>query len=139
MNTRLLALLTLALLCASGCHRDPRMDIYIEALNAEKRALRTGEREIVPRPSDLHAVIASTAGKLELEYGGEETIDAVVERLLRRAIVGVWDVHLEGQVDEVPHLDHLGDHQHRAALADVEQSAADLVAGGLDLDRHPPA
>src|SRR5581483_8518307 len=36
--------------------------------NAEKRAVRTGEREIVPRLTDLHAVLASTAGKIELEY-----------------------------------------------------------------------
>jgi magnesium chelatase subunit I len=40
--------------------------------NAEKRAVRTQEREIVPRLTDLHAVLASTAGKIELEYAGEE-------------------------------------------------------------------
>ncbi len=38
--------------------------------NAEKRAVRLGEKEIVPRVSDLHALFASTAGKIELEYMG---------------------------------------------------------------------
>jgi magnesium chelatase subunit I len=40
--------------------------------NAEKRAVRCSEREIVPRITDLHAVLASTAGKIELEDAGEE-------------------------------------------------------------------
>src|SRR5712691_10037336 len=40
--------------------------------NAEKRAIRTGEREIVPRLTDFHALLASTAGKIELEYVGED-------------------------------------------------------------------
>src|SRR5208282_3939347 len=33
--------------------------------NAEKRAIRNGENEIVPRLSDLHSLYASTAGKIE--------------------------------------------------------------------------
>ena len=33
--------------------------------NAEKRAVRLGESEIVPRLTDLHAIFASTAGKIE--------------------------------------------------------------------------
>src|SRR5207237_7395322 len=38
---------------------------------ALKRALRTGETSVVPRISDLPAVVASTAGKIELESVGE--------------------------------------------------------------------
>ena len=38
----------------------------------EARACVLGEKEIVPRVSDLHAVLASTAGKIELEYAGED-------------------------------------------------------------------
>ena len=38
--------------------------------NAEKRALRLSENEIVPRLSDLPSIFASTAGKIELEYAG---------------------------------------------------------------------
>src|SRR5919205_802113 len=40
--------------------------------NAERRALLTGEGEIVPRVSDLYAAIPSMTGKMELEYEGEQ-------------------------------------------------------------------
>jgi len=60
--------------------------------NAEKRAVRAGEREIVPRISDLHAVVASMAGKIELEYAGEDKKEEdLIERLMSRAILKVWD------------------------------------------------
>ena len=60
--------------------------------NAEKRALRCKENEIVPRISDLHSVMASTGGKIEMEYVGEEKReDELVERLLNRAVVKVFD------------------------------------------------
>jgi magnesium chelatase subunit I len=60
--------------------------------NAEKRAVRTGEREIVPRLTDLHAVLASTAGKIELEYAGEDKkTEDLVDRLIGRAVLTVWD------------------------------------------------
>jgi len=63
--------------------------------NAEKRAVRRSEPEIVPRPSDLHAVVASMAGKIELEYGGEARSEGeVVDRLLGRAVLAVWDRYL---------------------------------------------
>ncbi len=63
--------------------------------NAEKRALRTGEREIVPRLTDLHAVLASTAGKIELEYAGEDKkAEDLIDRLIGRAVLAVWDRYL---------------------------------------------
>jgi magnesium chelatase subunit I len=62
--------------------------------NAEKRALRCKESEIVPRVSDLHSVLASTNGKIEMEYVGEDKKeDEVVEKLLNRSIVKVFDQH----------------------------------------------
>ena len=64
--------------------------------NAEKRAVRLGEREIVPRLSDLHAVLASTAGKIELEYVGEDKReDDLIERLINRSVLKVWDRNLK--------------------------------------------
>lgn len=39
--------------------------------NAEQRALRYGEEEIVPRMEDLYAALPAMTGKLELEYEGE--------------------------------------------------------------------
>ena len=60
--------------------------------NAEKRAVRCSEREIVPRITDLHAVLASTAGKIELEYAGEEKKESdLIDRLLNRAVLKVFD------------------------------------------------
>jgi magnesium chelatase subunit I len=60
--------------------------------NAEKRALRLKETEVVPRVSDLHAVLASTSGKIEMEYVGEDKKeDDLVEKLANRAILKVFD------------------------------------------------
>jgi magnesium chelatase subunit I len=60
--------------------------------NAEKRAVRLGENEIVPRLSDLPSLYASTAGKIELEYVGEDKKeDDLIERLINRAVLKVFD------------------------------------------------
>jgi magnesium chelatase subunit I len=60
--------------------------------NAEKRALKCKETEIVPRISDLHCVLASTSGKIEMEYAGEDKKeDELVEKLLNRSIMKVFD------------------------------------------------
>jgi magnesium chelatase subunit I len=67
--------------------------------NAIRRALRTGEGEAVPRISDLAALQASSAGKLELEYAGVERSEGeLIEELLKRAVKVVFDerVPLEG-------------------------------------------
>lgn len=64
--------------------------------NAEKRAIRNGENEIVPRLSDLHSLYASTAGKIELEYVGEEKKhEDLIERLINRAVLKVFDQQLK--------------------------------------------
>ena len=60
--------------------------------NAEKRAILNNENEIVPRLSDLHSLYASTAGKIELEYVGEDKKeDDLIERLINRAVLKVFD------------------------------------------------
>ncbi len=60
--------------------------------NAEKRAIRNGENEFVPRLSDLHSLYASTAGKIELEYVGEDKKEEdLIERLINRAVLKVFD------------------------------------------------
>jgi magnesium chelatase subunit I len=62
--------------------------------NAEKRALRLREAEIVPRISDLHCLLASTSGKIEVEYVGEDKKeDELVEKLLNRSVLKVFDQH----------------------------------------------
>ena len=62
--------------------------------NAEKRVLRLKEKEVVPRVSDLHAMMASTCGKVEIEYIGEDRReDELIEKLLNRAILKAFDDH----------------------------------------------
>jgi magnesium chelatase subunit I len=64
--------------------------------NAEKRAVLTGDSEIVPRLSDLHSLYASTAGKIELEYVGEEKKEEdLIERLINRALLKVFDRYVK--------------------------------------------
>ncbi len=64
--------------------------------NAEKRAILNGENEVVPRISDLHSLYASTAGKIELEYVGEDKKeDDLVERLVNRAVLKIFDRYLK--------------------------------------------
>ena len=61
---------------------------------ALKRAVRLGEPSAAPRVSDLGAVVASTAGKIELETLGDETReDRVIEKLVARAVVNVFNRH----------------------------------------------
>jgi magnesium chelatase subunit I len=74
--------------------------------NAEKRAIRLGEAGIVPRPSDLHALFASTAGKIEVEYGAEQRSENdIIERLIDRAVLKVFDRYLGGH-DLAPVVAH---------------------------------
>ncbi len=40
--------------------------------NAERRAIITGETDIVPRISDIYAALPAMTGKMELEYEGEQ-------------------------------------------------------------------
>ena len=66
--------------------------------NAEKRAVRNGDNEIVPRLSDLHSLYASTAGKIELEYVGEDKKeDDLIERLINRAVLKVFDRYFKAR------------------------------------------
>jgi magnesium chelatase subunit I len=63
---------------------------------AERRALRLGEREAVPRLTDLPALVSPMAGKIELEYAGSEQGESeVVGKLIRRAVKTVFDERLE--------------------------------------------
>ncbi len=60
--------------------------------SAYKRAIRAKEKEVTPRISDLPAVFASSRGKIEIEYAGEEHTEVeIIDRLLRRSIRSVFD------------------------------------------------
>lgn len=54
--------------------------------NAERRAVRLGEPEAVPRIADIYAALPAITGKIELEYEGELVGGAAIAReLIRRA------------------------------------------------------
>lgn len=57
--------------------------------NAERRALLTGESEIVPRISDIYAALPSMTGKMELEYEGEQLGAARLAKDLVKRACGV--------------------------------------------------
>jgi magnesium chelatase subunit I len=57
---------------------------------ATRRSLRLGERHVVPRVSDLDALIASTAGKIEIEALEEGRDAEVIDHLLRTAVLTVF-------------------------------------------------
>jgi magnesium chelatase subunit I len=58
--------------------------------NATRRALRLGERDAVPRVSDLESLASSTSGKVEVEAFEEGRADSVVDRLVRSAVLTVF-------------------------------------------------
>ncbi len=54
--------------------------------NAERRSLKTGEAEIVPRISDIYAALPAMTGKIELEYEGEQIGSTrLAKELIKRA------------------------------------------------------
>ena len=133
--------------------------------NATRRALRLGEAVVVPRVSDLEAIPASTAGKVEIESLDEGDDGAVLERIVKSSILAVFrdrcpmerlrDVLAEfdgGQIvhtgDDIPSADYVsalaGLPALRAAvvpLAGSEHpaavaSAVELILEGLHLSRR---
>jgi magnesium chelatase subunit I len=112
--------------------------------SAVRRALRRGEKEAVPRVSDLDALHASTTGKLELEYAGVERSEGeLLEGMLRRATHVVfaevagpdeldpvvkafdegWQVEVSSDMDAADYLVGLDE-------IDGLRAAAERLAGG---------
>jgi len=60
------------------------------AASALRRAVRTGEPVAVARPSDLTQVLSACLGKVEFESVEEGREAAILERLLRRAMLDVF-------------------------------------------------
>jgi len=65
--------------------------------NAERRALLTGEGDIVPRVSDVYAAVPSMTGKMELEYEGEQVgAPKIAKDLIKRAAGEVFEGYFVG-------------------------------------------
>jgi magnesium chelatase subunit I len=61
--------------------------------NAARRALMLGETDVVPRVSDLDALVASTSGKVEIEALEEGREGQIIEHLLRSAVLTTFRRH----------------------------------------------
>jgi magnesium chelatase subunit I len=65
--------------------------------NAERRAIRSGEKLVVPRVGDIYAAMPAITGKLELEYEGElKGADNVARDIIRAAVARTYDHYFHG-------------------------------------------
>ena len=114
---------------------------------ALKRAVRLGEPIAAPRVSDLGAIVASTAGKIELETLGDETREEkVIEKLVQRAVVNVFNRHfsLSELVSLVERFEAGAEVEVGDAVASnqMQQTVAELpelsrAVGRLDVGESP--
>ena len=57
----------------------------------ERRGIRTGEKEVVPRVADLYSIVPAIAGKIELVYEGErEGVAAVARRVIGQGVLAAF-------------------------------------------------
>jgi magnesium chelatase subunit I len=89
------------------------------AANALRRAIRLQERPAVPRISDLTALVASTAGKIELESAGEADEVKLIDKLTQRAVLNVFNRHFPS-----PGFEELLDAFDQGLVVDVADTMA---------------
>ena len=61
--------------------------------NAVRRALHAGETDVAPRVSDLDALAASTAGKIEIDAVEDGREGQIFQQLVRGAVLQVFKQH----------------------------------------------
>jgi len=61
--------------------------------SALRRAIRLREKQVAPRISDLVALTQSTGGKIELETVGDRDEEKVIDKLLQKAVLNVFNRH----------------------------------------------
>ena len=90
---------TLSHLARESSHVNQRSGVSVRlsvsnsevlAANALRRGLRAGESEVVPRVCDLGAIAASTSGKIEIESMEEGREGAILQNLVRSAVLTVY-------------------------------------------------
>ena len=65
--------------------------------NALRRAIRVGEKEVVPRVSDLPYLVASTSGKIEFETVEEDRNQSLIEKLIDKAVLNTFNRYFQVQ------------------------------------------
>jgi magnesium chelatase subunit I len=135
------------------------------ASNAMRRALRLKERQAAPRISDLQAVEASTAGKIELDTLGDAREDRIIVRLINQAVLKTFERYFDSDSfdqliagferglsvqtsDALPSMEYVNQLSRvgglRDAVAKLEAhgnpatvaSAAEFILEGLHLNRR---
>jgi magnesium chelatase subunit I len=97
--------------------------------NAERRAIVTGETEIVPRISDVYAAQPAITGKIELEYEGELVGGhAIARELIRRAA----DITFQERAGGVNTDDVVIWFDEGGALQVTDDERSDAVATGFE-------
>ena len=90
---------TFSHLARSSSHVNQRSGVSVRlsisnyetlAANALRRAIRAGERTVVPRVDDLDALAASSSGKIEIEALEEGREGAILQNLVSGAVLTVF-------------------------------------------------
>jgi magnesium chelatase subunit I len=97
--------------------------------NAERRALRVHEDNVVPRMGDIYAALPAITGKMELEYEGElHGADKIARELIQNAALGVFHDRAGGaDVEDIVEYFEQG-----GALQVAEDSAAAACVQGFE-------
>ncbi|HSU25995.1 MAG TPA: hypothetical protein VLI65_08445 [Pyrinomonadaceae bacterium] len=97
--------------------------------NAERRALITDEKAIVPRISDIYAALPAMTGKMELEYEGEQIgASRLTKDLIKRATGVIFEGFFLG-IDFTPTV-HWFDEGNKLLLSDT--ASAEECVGLLE-------
>ena len=112
--------------------------------NAERRAIRSGEKLVVPRIGEVYAAMPSITGKLELEYEGElKGADNVGREIIRAAVARTYDRYFHGNTNmnqvvqwfdlggEIQLRDSTGAHEMLQKLRGIQGLLDKLSALGL--------
>ena len=147
---------TLSHLARSSPHVNQRSGVSVrltvansEVLlaNATRRALRLGEKEVVPRVCDLESLVASTAGKIEIESLEEGRDEAIIQNLVKGALLLVFKerFNLGSLLEVIAAFDegrvvHAGDDVPSSSYAELAASVPALrepVASLVGSDESP--
>jgi magnesium chelatase subunit I len=97
---------TISHIARSSSHVNQRSGVSVRlsvsnyetlAANAVRRALRMGETQVAPRVSDLASLAASTAGKVEFETTEDGRESAILESIVKTAVLQVFKQRVTGE------------------------------------------
>ena len=123
--------------------RLPISTLELVVSNAERRALQSHDKLVLPRVGDIYAAMPGITGKLELEYEGEmRGADTVVRDLIRAAVGKIYDRYFaDEETEKIEQWFNLGgavkleDHQSSAEsvkeLREIQGLLEKLAAVGV--------